>query len=148
MYNVVSCALVVQAEEAAQKEARRLAEEEELREHRRNLQFKVHILSTMLFAAQKLCSTKSIVLLPCASTCGFHLSKLISYITCVALVLPCLFMMMAGGCDTASCTQLSVCAALQARPLPTYGAPFLPSLSGSKLTEAKSPAFCTRSRDR
>ncbi len=57
---------MVQAEEAAQKEARRLAEEEELREHRRNLQFKVHILSTMLFAAQKLCSTKSIVLPPCA----------------------------------------------------------------------------------
>jgi hypothetical protein len=84
----------------------------------------------------------------CHHVPGFHLSKLISYMTCVALVLPCLFMMMAGGCDTASCTQLSVCAALQARPLPTYGAPFLPSLSGSKLTEAKSPAFCTRSRDR
>ncbi|DBB09605.1 hypothetical protein WJX82_001287 [Trebouxia sp. C0006] len=64
-----------EAEEAAHKEARRLAEEEELREHRRKLQFK-------------------------------------------------------------------------ARPVPTYGAPFLPSLSGSKLTEAKSPAFCTRSRDR
>ncbi|DBA82837.1 hypothetical protein WJX77_000693 [Trebouxia sp. C0004] len=63
-----------EAEEAAQKEARHLAEEEELREHRRNLQFK-------------------------------------------------------------------------ARPVPTYVAPFLPSLSGSKLTEAKSPAFCTRSRD-
>ena len=30
-----------QAEEAAQREAQRLAEEEELREHRRNLQFKV-----------------------------------------------------------------------------------------------------------
>ncbi|KAL0037418.1 hypothetical protein WJX79_007009 [Trebouxia sp. C0005] len=64
-----------EAEEAAQKEARYLAEEEELKEHRRNLQFK-------------------------------------------------------------------------ARPVPTYGAPFLPTLSGSKLTEAKSPAFCTRSRDR
>ena len=40
-------ALVVQAEEAAQKEARRLAEDEELREHRRKLQFKVHMISTM-----------------------------------------------------------------------------------------------------
>ena len=30
-----------QAEEAAQREAQRLAEEDELREHRRNLQFKV-----------------------------------------------------------------------------------------------------------
>lgn len=30
-----------QAEEAAQREAQRLAEEEELREHRKNLQFKV-----------------------------------------------------------------------------------------------------------
>ncbi|KAL3160020.1 hypothetical protein ABBQ38_010406 [Trebouxia sp. C0009 RCD-2024] len=64
-----------EAQEAARKEAQRLVEEEELREHRRNLQFK-------------------------------------------------------------------------ARPVPTYGAPFLPALSGSKLTEAKSPAFCTRSRDR
>lgn len=31
----------LQAEEAAQREAERLAEAEELREHRRNLQFKV-----------------------------------------------------------------------------------------------------------
>ena len=67
---------------------------------------------------------------------------------CVALVLSVTWMIAAGGRDTAGCTQLSVCAVLQARPVPTYGAPFLPTLSGSKLTEAKSPAFCTRSRDR
>lgn len=35
------CCTTVQAEQAAAQEARRLAEEEDLREHRRNLQFKV-----------------------------------------------------------------------------------------------------------
>lgn len=49
-----------QAHEAAQKEAQRLAEEEELREHRRNLQFKVrmedyprHTVGTKCFLSQE-----------------------------------------------------------------------------------------------
>ena len=37
---------------------------------------------------------------------------------------------------------------LQARPMPGNETPFLPEFSGSKLTEAKSPAFSMRSRGR
>ena len=93
-------------------------------------------------AVQGPCSTNSNVLPPCV-----WLALVKRYLS-LTLCVVCLCMMMTGGCNTAGCTLLIVCAALQARPVPTYGTPFLPSLSGSKLTEAKSPAFCTRSRDR
>ncbi|KAK9824414.1 hypothetical protein WJX72_010115 [[Myrmecia] bisecta] len=36
--------------------------------------------------------------------------------------------------------------AFKARPMPNFNAPFLPGLSAAKLTESRSPAFCTRSR--
>ncbi len=129
-------------EEAAQKEARRLAEEEELREHRRKLQFKVCMISTMHLLSGALQHQ-----IHCPATLASLSQNQFLHGLCCIVIVP-LFMVMAEGCDPAGCTLLSVCDVLQARPVPTYGAPFLPSLSGSKLTEAKSPAFCTRSRDR
>ena len=138
--------MVVQAEEAAHKEARRLAEEEELREHRRKLQFKVHMISSMHLLSKSPATPNPV---SCHPLSGFQWSKYTFYTTCAVLcVVVWLCMMIAGGRNSAGCTLLSAYDALQARPVPTYGAPFLPSLSGSKLTEAKSPAFCTRSRDR
>ena len=104
MYDDISCALLVQAEEAAHKEARRLAEEEELREHRRKLQFKVHMLSTMHLLSRTPATPHPVSRHPVP---GFHLSKDLSYTTCAVLcVVVCLCMMTAGVCNTAGCTVL------------------------------------------
>ena len=70
-------------EEAAQKEARRLAEEEELREHRRKLQFKVYMISTMHLLSR---TPAAPIPVSCHPVSGLHLSKDIYLLHCVLFV--------------------------------------------------------------